>query len=158
MGCISGKVIHAEASSISQGGKPYQSGVMEFADGTIQDFVLFDGKESFSEGDYLQLTGSTKSGTFMANWLRKKDTTVKVYAAPPIVRIKRGDEIDGKPPIEWLMDKLGGGEVERRLRLEFGGLSDILKNGVNREKYKKLIAKWIEECRNPLHQAIPDVF
>lgn len=159
MACLSGKVIHVQLPALSQGGKQYQSGVLELGNGDVQDFVLFGAHDAPLEvGDFVQLTGNTKGGTFMSEWRRKKVTTIFEAKERPIIKHKRGDEIDGKPPIEWLMDNLGPKEVTRRLRAEFSTFSEMFKSKANREKYQALLCKWIIERQEKDFGQTPSAF
>jgi hypothetical protein len=166
MACLLGRIIHLNEYSRSEAGRHWQSGVIELPNDTIQDFVLFDHKEALLLGEQVQLTGSNKQGTFMANWSRtpRQKASSADIPAPKIYRKPRGDEIDGLPPIEWLMDKLGGDEVTRRLKAEFGCWSDMLKSSQARARFQELLNLWISELRdNPekaakVEVAIPDLF
>jgi len=164
MACLTGKIIHLNPISTSDAGRKYQSGVLELPNKEIQDFVIFDLNESLNPEKLVQMTGNTKGGTFMANWARDAERPIVNSEAPTrvIKEMPRADMIDGKIPIDWLMDILGADVVTARLKEQFKDLSNILKSPEERKRYRELLELWIAEAKLgygvKIATGVPDMF
>jgi hypothetical protein len=153
---LSGIILEIEQTKISNSGNWYTKGILEDSDKALHDFCIFWKDETcikeFLKFQKIDLVGKRdrKEGSFLANYVR--DPNDKSRRNPSATHradeTYRGeDAIDGKKPIDFILDQLGATRINNELKAKFGSYSSILEGEGARQEYKKMLSQWLIEAK-----------